>query len=89
MSKVVYFFKMDNCSPCQRIKPIIYQLKELYKNFIQTFIIDINERPEIAAQFGVMATPTTIFMIGNQRVGQVDGGDANKLAYLYKQLAHQ
>jgi len=86
MSKVVYFFKMDTCGPCQRIKPIICQLKELYKHFIQTFIIDINDRPDIAAHFGVMSTPTTIFTIDNQRVGQVDGGDINKLSYLYNQL---
>jgi thioredoxin-like negative regulator of GroEL len=87
MSKIVYFFKMDGCGPCQRVKPFMQQISNFYKHHIQTVVVDFNERPDIAANFGVMATPTIIFTYNGHRIGQVDGGDTNKIANFYKQLA--
>ena len=83
MSKVVYFFKMNGCGPCQHLAPYMDQYIQQYSNVIKTYIIDINERPDIAAQFGVRATPTIIFSCGNQLLGQVDGGDINKISNYY------
>ncbi len=87
MSKVVYFFKMDTCGPCNRIAPFMQDISYYYSTVIKTFTVDINQRPDIAAQFGVMATPTIIFTYNDQRIGQVDGGDITKITNYYKQLA--
>jgi thioredoxin 1 len=87
MSKVVYFFKMEGCGPCKRVKPFMHEISQYYNNVIKTYTIDLNERPDIAAQFGVMATPTIIFTYNSQRLAQVDGGDTTKIANFYNQLA--
>lgn len=54
------WFHAPGCAPCRAMSPAIRALGD------QVVSIDVQQRPEIAAGFGVMATPTTVRVSGGQ-----------------------
>lgn len=50
------------CGPCQMMGPMIDEMAESYKNIdkVEIIKIDIDQSPEIAAEFNVMSVPTFI-----------------------------
>ena len=93
MSKVVYIFKKDGCPPCERLLPFIQKIGSHYmhnekvpqRNKVMTKIIDIHDSNgmALAAAYGVNATPTVIFLLNNEVVGRIDGGDQEKIERFY------
>ncbi len=93
MNKQVYIFKKDGCPPCENLLPFIQKIGSYYmydekvpsKNKIITKIIDIHDSNgmALAAAYGVNATPTVIFLLNNEVVGRIDGGDQEKIERFY------
>ena len=93
MNKVVYIFKKNGCPPCDRLLPFIQKIGSHYMNNekvphhnrVVTKIIDISEGQgmALAAAYGVNATPTVLFLLNNEVVGRVDGGDQEKIERFY------
>jgi len=96
MSKVVYVFKKHNCPPCERLLPFIekigshYMYKVPNKNKVITKLIETSEGSGMAtaAAYGVNATPTILFLLNNEVVGRVDGGNVDLIEdYYYNRLS--
>ena len=60
------------CGPCRMVSPIVAEIAA-ERSDIKVGKINVDEQPELAAQFGVMSIPTLVVMkngsIANQAVG--------------------
>jgi len=75
MLTVVYFWH-NQCPWCFRLDPIFNEATEEYRGKIKFVKLNILEDPtnqEIATNFGVMSTPTLMFLCGGRPVGQIVG----------------
>ena len=58
--KVLVDFFAVWCGPCSRMSPIIEKLSEELSDVV--FVkVDVDEVPEVAAQFNVMSIPTLVY----------------------------
>ena len=62
------------CGPCRMVSPIVDEIAA-ERSDIKVGKINVDEQPELAAQFGVMSIPTLVVMksgrIVNQAVGAI------------------
>ena len=61
------------CAPCRAVAPILDELAEKYQGRFAVAKVNVDETPEIAAQFGILNIPTLIFFKGGQEVDRVVG----------------
>jgi len=72
---VVYFWH-DHCPWCQRLNPIFNEVSKEFKEKIRFLRMNVLEAPankEIASDFGVMSTPTLLFLCKGRPVGHIVG----------------
>lgn len=75
MLTVVYFWH-DRCPWCLRFTPLLNEIAVEFAGkmkFLRLNMLDSPTNKEIAANFGVMSTPTLLFICGGRPVGQVVG----------------
>jgi thioredoxin 1 len=61
---------------CLRLNPIFNEITEEYRGKIKFVKLNVLENPanqEIASNFGVMSTPTLLFLCSGRPVGQIVG----------------
>lgn len=75
--KKVLMFSATWCGPCRQSKPVFNNLKET-KTGYEYQVIDIDENPVMATNFGVTAVPTFVVMEGDREIDRVMG-NVNKL----------
>jgi thioredoxin 1 len=71
----VYFWH-EQCPWCLRFAPVIDEVSKEYKSKIKFARLNVLANPlnqEIANNFGVMSTPTLLFLCKGRPVGQVVG----------------
>ena len=61
------------CAPCRAVAPILDELALKYKGRFTIGKVNVDEHPELAAQFGVLNIPTLIFFKGGQEVDRAVG----------------
>ena len=60
-------FWADWCGPCHAIAPSVKRLSQEYKGKLTVIKVNIDERPQIAANLGIQSIPTLmIFKNGTQ-----------------------
>lgn len=59
---VLLDFTASWCPPCQKMKPVIEELTDTYDDAMNFVIIDVDANEELAAQYGIRAVPTYIFL---------------------------
>jgi thioredoxin 1 len=72
---VVYFWH-EQCSWCYRFKPIVEEVAREYSSkikFAKLNVLADQLNQEIANRFGVMSTPTLLFLCGGRPIGQIVG----------------
>jgi thioredoxin 1 len=72
---VVYFWH-NQCPWCFRLNPILNEVTEEYRGkmkFVKLYVLEDPANQEIATNFGVMSTPTLMFMCNGRPVGQIVG----------------
>jgi thioredoxin 1 len=72
---VVYFWH-NQCPWCLRLTPIFNEVTEEYRGRIKFVKLNVLEDPtnrEIASDFGIMSTPTLLFLCRGRPVGQIVG----------------
>ncbi len=75
MLTVVYFWH-DQCAWCLRLTPVFNEIAREYSGKIKFVKINVLKDPsnkEIAGNFGIMSTPTLMFMCKGRPLGQIVG----------------
>ncbi len=76
---VVVDFWAEWCGPCKMIAPSLEELSIEYAGKVKVAKVNIDENPEIAAQFGVRSIPTLAMFKGGE-VADIKVGAAPKTA---------
>lgn len=61
MPKVIDFYATW-CGPCKKIAPIVEELAKEYEGKVIFEKVDVDEKPDLANEYGVEAIPTLVFM---------------------------
>ncbi len=70
---VIVDFWATWCAPCRAIAPVLEEFAASYKGKLTVGKVNVDEHPDLAAQFGILNIPTLIFMKGGQEVDRVVG----------------
>jgi thioredoxin 1 len=70
-------FTSPTCAPCKLQQlPIIDRILLDWRDKIEVEIVDVTEKPDVAAQYGVWSLPTTIVLDERRRVIAINQGVA-------------
>jgi thioredoxin 1 len=61
------------CGPCKMLAPAIEALSDQYDGKALVGKVDVDDQPELAAQFGVMSIPTVILFKDGKEVSRTVG----------------
>jgi thioredoxin 1 len=61
------------CGPCKALEPAVAALAKEYGDRITISKLDIDEAPQTAQRFGIMAVPTVILLKGGKEVHRFTG----------------
>lgn len=61
------------CGPCRMVGPSVDEVATEYAGKAKVFKVNVNERPEIAARYGVQSIPTLTIFKGGQVAEQIVG----------------
>ncbi|AVQ97294.1 thioredoxin [Ethanoligenens harbinense] len=61
------------CGPCRMQSPVIEELAEKLEGAAVVAKLNVDENPELAAQFSVMSIPTLVFVKDGRIVGRRTG----------------
>jgi thioredoxin 1 len=61
------------CAPCRAIAPVVEQLAKDYSGKIVFGKLNVDENPETAERYGVMAIPTLLVMKNGKEVDRIVG----------------
>lgn len=77
--KVLVKFQADWCGPCKALKPIFADIAN--ENLIEVIEVDIDEHPDLAAQFGIASIPA-VLSLNNGKPIDLRVGAAQKSVYI-------
>ena len=66
-------FWADWCGPCKMLSPVIESLADQYEGKVLVGKVNVDEQPDLAAQFGVMSIPTLLVFEHGKLVRQAVG----------------
>ena len=61
------------CGPCRMIAPIVEGLSSEYAGKVKMGKLNVDDHPEVAAQFGIMNIPTLLLFKGGKEVDRIVG----------------
>ena len=61
------------CGPCRMQSPIIEELADELEGSVTVSKLNVDDNPELAAQFSVMSIPTLVFMKGGKIIAHRTG----------------
>jgi len=77
---VLLDFYADWCGPCRMVAPIVHEIA-LENDGFKVCKVNVDESPELAAQYGVVSIPTLV-ILKNGKIHQRMTGAQNKQAIL-------
>ncbi len=67
LQPVLIDFYATWCGPCKRMAPLVEQLATEYKGKLKVLKVNVDEQPELVAQYGIDGYPTLVIVRpGNQ-----------------------
>lgn len=66
-------FYADWCGPCKMLSPILHELAEEKSGALKVGKVNVDEQPDLAAEFGVMSIPTLLLFENGKLVRQAVG----------------
>ena len=76
-------FWAEWCGPCKTIAPVIKQIAADFKGRLTVVKVNVDERPQIAAEFGLQGIPTLILFANGKPQWRISG------ALPYEQLKRE
>lgn len=76
---VIVDFWAEWCGPCKMIAPALEEISSELQGKVKIAKVNIDENPELAAQYGVRSIPT-LLMFKNGEVADIKVGAAPKTA---------
>ena len=70
---VIVDFWATWCGPCQMLGPILAEIAEEKKDVLKVGKVNVDECPELAAQYGIMSIPAVFLFKDGKIVGQAVG----------------
>jgi len=70
---VLVDFWAEWCGPCHMITPIVEQIAQDYQGRLKVGKLNVDENPQIAAQFGIRGIPTLLLFDQGKPVEQIIG----------------
>ena len=61
------------CAPCRMMEPVVESLAEQYDGKLKVGKINVDEEPNLAAQYGIMSIPSFLVFHKGELVGQTVG----------------
>jgi thioredoxin 1 len=61
------------CRPCEALEPVLAALEEEHAGRLRVARVDVDQNPDAAARYGVLALPTTILFAGGEARSTVVG----------------
>jgi thioredoxin 1 len=61
------------CGPCRVIGPVVEELAGAYQGRMKVGKLNVDDHPQVAAQFRVMNIPTLLFFKGGREVDRIVG----------------
>ena len=61
------------CGPCRMLAPIVEELAGQYQGKVKVGKLNVDEHPQVAAQYGIMNIPTLLLFKGGQEVDRIVG----------------
>lgn len=55
-------FSATWCGPCKMLAPVLDQLSQSYEGKVNFYKVDVDESPDLAAQFNVMSVPCVVLL---------------------------
>ena len=59
------------CGPCRMVAPVVDEIAEQYEGQIK--VVNTDENPQVASQYGIRSIPTLMIFKGGERVDMVVG----------------
>ena len=70
---VLLDFYADWCGPCKMLSPILHELAEEKSDALKVGKVNVDEQPDLAAEFGVMSIPALLLFENGKLVRQAVG----------------
>ena len=70
---VLLDFYADWCGPCKMLAPVLHEIAEENTGALKVGKVNVDEQPDLAAQFGVMSIPTLLLFENGKLVRQAVG----------------
>ena len=61
------------CGPCRLIAPVVEELAGTYQGKMKMGKLNVDDHPQVAAQFRIMNIPTLLLFKGGQEVDRIVG----------------
>ena len=61
------------CGPCRMIAPVVEELAATYTGKVKMGKLNVDEHPQVAAQFRIMNIPTLLLFKGGKEVDRIVG----------------
>ncbi|POO00045.1 Thioredoxin [Trema orientale] len=75
---VVIDFTATWCGPCRSMEPVLKELSDKYTDVV--FVkVDVDELPDVAAEYGIQAMPTFLLMKKGNQLDKVVGARRDEL----------
>ena len=72
-SPVLVDFWAEWCAPCRMMAPMVEELAQQKADQLEVVKLDVQENPDVAAQYGVMNIPTLILFIDGEPAERLVG----------------
>ncbi|MDH3684130.1 MAG: thioredoxin family protein [Acidimicrobiia bacterium] len=61
------------CQPCRTLRPHLEDLADDFSEAWRLVAIHVEENPDLVVRYGVMSTPTLVFIRGGEEIHRVTG----------------
>jgi thioredoxin 1 len=81
---VLVDFKAVWCGPCRVMKPTIDKLADEYRGRVKVVTLDIDDGPELAAEYGIRGVPTFILFNEGEVIERWVGSNTTRDMFVQK-----